>query len=167
MLNSTHHKNHVDTTDTVFRDFGYFSSFAKSIRYAAYTSDIGEAFRPLVNVWAVRTTYAISWGYVVGDVVYEGYNNKKEGMEGQELWKNIIKRATFQSFASMIFPMITIHETVKWSKRLVYKPYFPRYLKWGPTLTGLCVIPFLPYMYDHPTEHVCDVFFDNVWPIKK
>lgn len=42
-------------------------------RYVAYTSDIGEAFRPLTSPTFVRACYGISWAYLLGDVGYAGY----------------------------------------------------------------------------------------------
>lgn len=42
-------------------------------RYVAYTSDIGESFRPVAHPWLIRSAYGISWAYLAGDVGYEGY----------------------------------------------------------------------------------------------
>jgi fission process protein 1 len=42
-------------------------------RYIAYTSDIGESFRPVAHPWLVRGAYTISWAYLIGDVANEGY----------------------------------------------------------------------------------------------
>lgn len=42
-------------------------------RYVAYTSDIGESFRPVAHPWLVRGAYGISWAYLIGDVSHEGY----------------------------------------------------------------------------------------------
>ena len=42
-------------------------------RYVAYTSDIGESFRPVAHPNLVRTAYGISWAYLIGDVAHEGY----------------------------------------------------------------------------------------------
>ena len=42
-------------------------------RYIAYTSDIGESFRPVAHPYWVRTAYGISWLYLSGDVAHEGY----------------------------------------------------------------------------------------------
>ena len=39
----------------------------------AYTSDIGESFRPVAHPWLIRGAYGISWAYLVGDVGHEGY----------------------------------------------------------------------------------------------
>ncbi|KAH8602098.1 mitochondrial 18 KDa protein-domain-containing protein [Bisporella sp. PMI_857] len=42
-------------------------------RYVAYTSDIGESFRPVAPPNLVRAAYGVSWAYLVGDVSHEGY----------------------------------------------------------------------------------------------
>jgi len=42
-------------------------------RYVAYTSDIGESFRPVAHPNWVRAAYGVSWAYLVGDVSHEGY----------------------------------------------------------------------------------------------
>ncbi|CRK48877.1 hypothetical protein BN1723_008235 [Verticillium longisporum] len=44
-------------------------------RYVAYTSDIGESFRPVAHPNFVRAAYGISWLYILGDVSYEGYKS--------------------------------------------------------------------------------------------
>lgn len=35
----------------------------------------------------------------------------------------------------------------------------PRIKTWGPTITGLAVVPILPYLFDHPVEHATDRAF--------
>ncbi|KAI1876858.1 uncharacterized protein JN550_000930 [Neoarthrinium moseri] len=42
-------------------------------RYVAYTSDIGESFRPVAHPYLVKGAYGVSWAYILGDVSYEGY----------------------------------------------------------------------------------------------
>ncbi|KAI9678225.1 MAG: hypothetical protein M1817_006170 [Caeruleum heppii] len=42
-------------------------------RYVAYTSDIGESFRPVAHPYLVKGAYGVSWAYLVGDVANEGY----------------------------------------------------------------------------------------------
>ncbi|KAI9051734.1 hypothetical protein LZ554_004774 [Drepanopeziza brunnea f. sp. 'monogermtubi'] len=42
-------------------------------RYVAYTSDIGESFRPVAHPNWVKAAYGVSWAYLVGDVAHEGY----------------------------------------------------------------------------------------------
>lgn len=31
----------------------------------------------------------------------------------------------------------------------------------GPTVSGLCVVPALPFLFDHPVEHVIDAVFER------
>lgn len=42
-------------------------------RYVAYTSDIGESFRPVAHPYLVKGAYGVSWLYILGDVSHEGY----------------------------------------------------------------------------------------------
>lgn len=42
-------------------------------RYVAYTSDIGESFRPVAHPYLVKGAYGVSWLYLIGDVSHEGY----------------------------------------------------------------------------------------------
>ena len=34
--------------------------------------------------------------------------------------------------------------------------------KKGPTISGLCVVPALPFLFDHPVEHAVDTVFEKV-----
>ncbi|KAL8951074.1 MAG: hypothetical protein Q9222_002914 [Ikaeria aurantiellina] len=66
-----------DTTNTALRYTPYLAR-ARTIllsahRYVAYTSDIGESFRPVAHPYLIRTAYGISWAYLIGDVTHEGY----------------------------------------------------------------------------------------------
>ena len=67
----------VDSTETPYRYAGYANRLRTILlsahRYVAYTSDIGESFRPVAHPYLVRSAYAISWSYLIGDVVHEGY----------------------------------------------------------------------------------------------
>ena len=42
-------------------------------RYVAYTSDVGESFRPIAHPWLIKGAYGVSWAYLIGDVSHEGY----------------------------------------------------------------------------------------------
>lgn len=42
-------------------------------RYVAYTSDIGESFRPIAHPYLIKGAYGVSWLYLTGDVAHEGY----------------------------------------------------------------------------------------------
>ncbi|KAH8915663.1 hypothetical protein BT69DRAFT_1320350 [Atractiella rhizophila] len=67
----------IDTKDTKLRYLAFFARIRPIVqpaaRYFAYTSDVGEAFRPVVKPAVVTGAYGISWLYVLGDVAYEGY----------------------------------------------------------------------------------------------
>ncbi|PGG97566.1 hypothetical protein GX51_07260 [Blastomyces parvus] len=67
----------VDSTDTKYRYAAYTTRIRTILlsahRYVAYTSDIGESFRPVAHPWLVRSAYGISWAYILGDVANEGY----------------------------------------------------------------------------------------------
>ena len=66
-----------DSTDTSIR-YAAYASRVRTImlsaqRYVAYTSDIGESFRPVAHPYLVKGAYAVSWLYLTGDVAHEGY----------------------------------------------------------------------------------------------
>jgi len=57
-------------------------------------------------------------------------------------------------------PAITIHTAVAQSKKVFRNASNPRVRAWGPTMTGLAIVPLLPYLFDHPVEHITDKTFD-------
>lgn len=67
----------VNSTETGYRYAAYANRIRTILlsahRYVAYTSDIGESFRPIAHPWLVRSAYTISWTYLLGDVGHEGY----------------------------------------------------------------------------------------------
>lgn len=71
-------EGNVDPEATALRYLAYARNLRSlvlaSTRYLAYTSDVGEAFRPVVHPKLVTASYGISWLYVLGDVAYEGYS---------------------------------------------------------------------------------------------
>ncbi|KAH7071054.1 mitochondrial 18 KDa protein-domain-containing protein [Paraphoma chrysanthemicola] len=66
-----------DTTDTNLRYAAYATRIRTIMlsahRYVAYTSDIGESFRPIAHPYLVKGAYGVSWLYLIGDVSHEGY----------------------------------------------------------------------------------------------
>lgn len=159
----------VDTTDTDLRYMAYGARLRTALRaahrYVAYTSDVGEAFRPIVPPAVVRAAYGISWLYLSADVSYEAYKAHRRGpspMEAAHFSEQTrvglvaVKRAAFQSVASMALPAFTIHTIVARSKPLFTRSKYPRIRTWGPTLAGLAIVPVLPYLFDNPVEHAVD-----------
>ncbi|KAK5018660.1 mitochondrial 18 KDa protein-domain-containing protein [Cryomyces antarcticus] len=66
-----------ESTDSNVRYAAYASRVRTILisaqRYVAYTSDIGESFRPVAHPYLVKGAYAVSWAYLAGDVANEGY----------------------------------------------------------------------------------------------
>ena len=71
------HSSVPPSTESNVRYAAYAARFRTILlsahRYVAYTSDIGESFRPVAHPWLVRGAYGVSWAYILGDVSYEGY----------------------------------------------------------------------------------------------
>ncbi|EPT02841.1 hypothetical protein FOMPIDRAFT_1022717 [Fomitopsis schrenkii] len=163
----------VDSTDSEIRYMAYGARLRTVLRaghrYIAYTSDIGEAFRPVVPPAVVTAAYGISWLYLGGDVAYESYKAHRRGSspleaahfsEPTRIGMVAVKRAVFQSVASMALPAMTIHTAVHQAKKAFTNVKNPRIRTWGPTATGLAIVPILPYLFDKPVEHATDVAFE-------
>lgn len=71
---------HTDTTESNLRYAAYANRFRTillaSHRYIAYTSDIGESFRPVAHPYLVKLGYGVSWAYILGDVAFESWKAK-------------------------------------------------------------------------------------------
>jgi fission process protein 1 len=63
-------------------------------------------------------------------------------------------------FLCRALPAFTIHTAVKQAKKAFVNVQNPRLKAWGPTMTGLAIVPVLPYLFDHPVEHAMDSVFD-------
>mmetsp|Transcript_1583 Transcript_1583/g.3810 ORF Transcript_1583/g.3810 Transcript_1583/m.3810 type:complete len:250 (-) Transcript_1583:9-758(-) len=134
----------------------------RGVRYLAYSSDVGEAMRPVVPTWLVNATYGIAIGYCALDVGFEGY---KEHKAQGDVKRAVVKQTLFQGLASIGLPFLIIHTSVHGAQKLI-KSYAPKHLKWGPTVFGLLLIPFLPTVCDVPVEHGIEWAFDEYWPKK-
>ncbi|KAI9600639.1 hypothetical protein H4Q26_000428 [Puccinia striiformis f. sp. tritici PST-130] len=104
----------IDSTDTAARYLGLVARIRPLLlpgtRYLAYTSDIGEAFRPVVNSKVVTGAYGISIAYVLGDVAYEGWKGHLQAQgdpnDNLVIGLKVARRAAFQGTASMLFPAL-------------------------------------------------------------
>lgn len=138
---------------------------ASSARYTAYSSDVGEAFRPVVPEWAVRATYGVAISYIGAEV---GLTTWKESQRPEATQETTLRAAVhasiFQGIASLALPMVIIHQTVHAAQAVTKR--VGRFTKWGPTIAGLALIPALPYAVDEPCEHAIDYVFDRFWPVK-
>lgn len=146
----------MDINETQFRYAAYSAGLARIFRYLAFSSDFGEALRPVVSARIVNASYSVAIGYCFADVFWEGYKHNKRGNitekhEPMPLTQVVVERATFQAVASMIVPTIIIHTSVDFTKKICKR--LGRYQKWGPSIVGLSIIPLLPLYLDHPVEH--------------
>ncbi|KAF2774519.1 hypothetical protein EJ03DRAFT_323083 [Teratosphaeria nubilosa] len=172
-----------ESTDTPVRYAAYANRLRTIMlaahRYVAYTSDIGESFRPVAHPIAVRAAYGISWAYIGGDVAYEGYKAYQRNQavlhphsahdvpaSSQQAPGKVAlidhygvvmaQRAAFQSIASMGLPAFTIHSVVRYSGRALKNAKNATIRTWGPIGLGLAVLPALPYMFDQPIEEATE-----------
>ncbi|KAG0237983.1 mitochondrial 18 KDa protein-domain-containing protein [Mortierella sp. GBAus27b] len=156
----------IDTVETPARYLAYLGRyktlFIASSRYLAYSSDVGEAFRPVTSSLFVNAMYGVSFAYVGFDVAYEGYKAKIAGAPNDAVGMTVLKRGIFQGLASLLMPAITIHTVVHQSARLFKKSANITLKKWGPTAIGLAVVPALPIMFDHPIETAVDKIFEKL-----
>lgn len=158
---------------TASRYFAYSASFARLFRYLAFTSDVGEALRPVVSARLVNASYGVAFGYCVVDVGYEAYklqkNNFVHEVTGHKMTmpQLVAERSTFQLAASLVGPAVLIHTCVDGTKHLLARDFFkkmPRVVKWGPSAVGLAIIPLLPVYLDEPAEHGVEWAFKNYGP---
>lgn len=175
-----------DTVDTNFRYAGYLArlkTLSKTmLRYVGYTSDVAESFRRVVNPKVVTFGYGISWCYIASDVALEGWKarlrqqglykpglqpwhatpvlteeEKKKISANAPDWRLVaVKRAIFQSVATMGIPALTIHSTVKLATKAMANVKNGKLRRFGPVGLGLSVVPVLPFILDEPIEHLLD-----------
>ncbi|KAI8924344.1 mitochondrial 18kDa protein, partial [Entophlyctis helioformis] len=153
----------VDSTETPFRYLGYAARLRTlamaGSRYLAYTSDVGEAFRPVVPRSVVNAAYGISFAYVGADIIYEGYKSHHRGDSQTELARAVTQRTIFQGLASLLIPAISIHTAVDLTAKALRNSKPGMLRTWGPTTVGLLVIPAMP-LVDHPVESAVEYAFD-------
>lgn len=179
-----------ETTDSNVRYAAYASRLRTIMlsahRYVAYTSDIGESFRPVAHPNWIRAAYGVSWAYLIGDVSHEGYKAWKHGQRvlhpendedklvaasyggkavpAIEDYRTVMaQRAIFQGLASMGLPAFTIHSIVRYSGRAMKDVKNVKIRTWGPIGLGLAAVPALPYMFDEPVEHATEWVFHKVF----
>jgi len=169
-------KSFVDTEVDILehsplRVLGYFGRIgrilgtvaAKGSRYVAFSSDVGEAFRPVVDQKYVKIGYGVAIAYVITDVGLTGYQAHKKG---SDVTRATLQQATFQLFGSLLIPSLVIHQGVHLAQKGFLKVKVPKVQRWGPVIAGLAMIPFMPVLIDEPVEHAVHWGFNRFWPEK-
>jgi mitochondrial fission process protein 1 len=118
-------------------------------RPAAYASEVGEAFRPVVPNVLVKSAYGLSLIYVASDIYIRTTHSTNTN-------KSIIvaDALTYHTFASMLIPAITIHSIVKYTNKLTTNVKSIPIKKFGPSALGLLSIPFIIHPIDDLTDLV-------------
>ena len=160
----------IKLADGQLRWAAYSASFARAFRYLAFTSDVGEALRPIANPRLVTGSYVVALGYCVVDVAYEGYKLQKNNYVHEKGHKMtmaqcLVERSSFQFVASLAGPAIIIHTAVDIAKKATLK--LGMFQKWGPSVVGLACIPLLPTYLDEPAEHYIEAGFEKWGPWAK
>ena len=158
------------STDSSARYAAYTARIARLFRYLAFSSDFGEALRPVISPTVVNASYGIAGAYVIADVAWEAHKCKERGYRSEHgdpmtLTRCVVERSTFQALASVTIPFVLIHTSVDMTTRLCKR--IGRFQKWGPSVVGLMAIPILPMYLDEPVEKAVESFFHNYGPWKK
>lgn len=118
-----HHEQSAHVDESLGRYTAYtvrLKTLVSSVsRYIAYSSDVGEAFRPLARPFVVTAAYGISWAYIFTDVGYTCWQAAQDREHDSPLAADLAwiaaRRGTFQTLASIVLPAFTIHSVVKHS----------------------------------------------------
>lgn len=139
---------------------------ATASRYIAYASEVGEAVRPLVSPRIVGGLYGIAYAYVAVDVSIKSHGEfQKTDGDMNLVARKGLETFIFQSLASIVVPSVVIHTVVHLVNKKTSKSSSRLVARYAPTLAGLSVIPFLPFLLDEPLDHLVGIAFDDHWPL--
>ncbi|TDG42508.1 hypothetical protein AWZ03_011057 [Drosophila navojoa] len=128
------------------------------LRYMGYSNEVGEAFRPLLPKSIVAASYGMAIGYVCTDTFDKALRHQMAGGTDRQVALVGADVFTWQMFASVIIPGLTINRITAVSKTLLKKsPSFV--VKTLPTLIGLISIPLIV----HPIDSLVDRLMDATY----
>lgn len=157
-----------NTPDDDSRPLAYLRNIGialKKGRLLAYSSEVGESGRPVMNRWIVRGLYGVSFCYVALDLGHHYASSRHDigdrrtrvmNYQVSETAVMTTDRAVWHSLASFALPTICIHSIVKYSTIGLTK-FGMRYPTRIAPLVGLSFIPFII----HPIDAATDWFMDN------
>ena len=106
-----HHEQSSHIDESMGRYVAYTAQLrtllATGTRYLAYSSEIGEAFRPIARPILVTAAYGVSWAYIFGDVGYNCWNaSKTMDSESPHFMEDLgwiaARRGVFQTLARCV-----------------------------------------------------------------
>eukprot|EP00397_Hematodinium_sp_SG-2012_P052355 GEMP01061840.1.p1 GENE.GEMP01061840.1~~GEMP01061840.1.p1 ORF type:complete len:197 (+),score=32.45 GEMP01061840.1:250-840(+) len=176
-VDHSEHSGHKVSDDPLKEDQLRYLAYANRVlrvvapakRYLAFSSDVGEAVRPVVSPALVNATYALTASYIAGDVAYSGYTEAYDKKSSRaKVYDTIARVTTFQLIASLALPFLLIHGGVNATQKLLRRAAVtsPRMLAWTPSAVGLGMIPLMPYTIDHPVEAAIEHAFDTYDPFQ-
>lgn len=161
----TPHEEGILTLEDQSRPAAYARVLARLPKYAtramevsrplAYASEVGESFRKVFPK-LVKPLYALSIGYVVGDIGIKSFNARHKNMEYRKWF--LVDLSLWHLGASLILPAVVINRYVHGLARVLVKMNMStKMATYLPTLSALCLIPFIV----HPIDHFTDWAMDN------
>eukprot|EP00322_Chrysochromulina_rotalis_P024078 CAMPEP_0115858036 /NCGR_PEP_ID=MMETSP0287-20121206/15887_1 /TAXON_ID=412157 /ORGANISM="Chrysochromulina rotalis, Strain UIO044" /LENGTH=355 /DNA_ID=CAMNT_0003312281 /DNA_START=70 /DNA_END=1137 /DNA_ORIENTATION=- len=144
------------------------------LRLTAFTSEVGESLRPLVQPWKVKLAYVVSWTYVILDVLIRTADEMSLRGHSWRAVRTLLFFSTFHSIATMLLPAYCIHTAVHqaqlavahFSARAAWLQRSELLRVWTPTALGLLLIPLMPLL-DEPMEHLLESGFGFLWPLPR
>ena len=138
-----------------------------SSRYIAYSSDFGEALRPLTSARFVNSMYVVAFAYVAADVGLSTYReHQRSNGDQSRTGRAFVETTTFQLVASILVPSLIIHTAVHTAQKQAKKTSIRFLKRYGPSALGLGIIPLLPFTIDSPIEHCIEELFETYWPVE-
>jgi hypothetical protein len=166
-------------------------------RLVAFTSEFGESFRPLMALWKVQMAYAVSWAYVILDVLLRAADELALRGRTFRVLRTLLFFSVFHSVATMLLPALVIHSSVHYAEVAVHAllptaaPAAAAAAAAATTTaaaaTGaiakgdalrLAVRKWLPSvvglmliplmpLLDEPAEHLLEHLFQRAWPLSR
>ncbi|GIX86705.1 mitochondrial fission process protein 1 [Caerostris darwini] len=136
------------------------------VRLLGYANEVGESFRALVHVNAVRASYVVAFSYVLADTAdkvkkRDKLLDKEDTARNAKLITSAFDTLVWQTLASVAIPGFTINRLCAASLYLLKKhsklPSTTR--KWTTVAIGLGSIPFIV----KPIDHLVDTLMNNTF----
>ncbi len=133
-------------------------------RPLAYASEVGESFRHIFPQ-LVKPLYALSIGYVLGDIAIKYHNVHNKNSEYRKWF--LIDLSLWHIGASLVLPAVLINRYIHVTAKNLGKMNMPtKLVKYAPTVSALCLIPFVVHPLDHFTDWAMDNTFRQYYSYK-